>query len=82
MDEPDAGGDALLAGEVLRVGERPEAGGQGSGEAVGIIGELGEPRTDGLGRLAMSGDECDGPLRDLAAGRGLDHGAASTSLGR
>ena len=39
---PDAGRDPLLAGEVLRVGERPQARGQGGREAVGVVGELGE----------------------------------------
>ena len=83
VDEPEAGRDALLAGEVLRIGERAEAGGQRPREAVGVVGELGEGRAEGLGRLAMGGDERDGALGDLAPGRRFDHGAASApSLGR
>ncbi len=83
VDGADAGCDPLLAGEVLRVGQRAKARREGRGECVWVVGELGECRAERLGRLAMGGHERDGSLRDLAAGRAVDHDASpGGSLGR
>ena len=53
----DARRDALLALQVLRVGEVGEARGQGRREAVRVVGELGERRAERLGRVTVRGDE-------------------------
>ena len=52
VDGADAGGDALLALEVLRVGERAQAGDERRRERVGVVDVVGEARRRGPRRRA------------------------------
>ena len=80
VDRSDPGRDALLTGQVLRVGEVGEACGQGRREAVGVVAELRQGGTEGLGRVAVRGDEGDGVGRGLARAVGsADSGAGDAS---
>src|SRR3954451_6047011 len=69
VDGTDAWSDALLAGEVLRVGEAAKRRGQRLGEPVRVVEVLGEVATQLFSVGPMGCHECDGTLRRLAAGR-------------
>src|SRR3954454_14653910 len=69
VDRTDAGGDTLLAFEVLPVGESLEAGRQRTTEGIRVLDELCEVRSEGFGARSTIRDEGDGSRGDLAPWR-------------
>ena len=74
---PDAGRDPALAVEVVRIGESLQAVPQGDREGVWLIDQLGERRSERLGRRSTVGDEGHGTRSDRARRGRRHHGFAS-----